>query len=65
MTMKPTRPDSGGATAFLIVDDHADFRHQGRALLEAEGLRVVGEAGDGRSALIRSTNPQERLTKEV
>lgn len=52
MTMDPARPHSGGATTFLIVDDHADFRRQARALLEAEGLRVVGEAADGRSALI-------------
>ena len=38
-------------TSFLIVDDHADFRREARALLEAEGLWVVGEAGDGQSAL--------------
>jgi DNA-binding NarL/FixJ family response regulator len=31
----------------LIVDDHAGFRGWARALLEAEGFRVVGEAGDG------------------
>ena len=38
-------------TSFLIVDDHADFRREARALLEAEGLWVVGEAADGQSAL--------------
>jgi DNA-binding NarL/FixJ family response regulator len=38
-------------TRFLIVDDHGDFRRQARALLEAEGLFVVGEAVDGSSAL--------------
>ena len=35
----------------LIVDDHPSFRAIARALLEAEGLRVVGEAEDGSSAL--------------
>ena len=35
----------------LIVDDHATFRATARALLEADGLDVVGEACDGTSAL--------------
>ena len=35
----------------LIVDDHAGFRSFARALLEAEGFDVVGEAADGTSAL--------------
>jgi DNA-binding NarL/FixJ family response regulator len=35
----------------VIVDDHAGFRSSARALLEAEGFEVVGEAGDGESAL--------------
>jgi DNA-binding NarL/FixJ family response regulator len=35
----------------LIVDDHPGFRTQARALLEAEGFAVVGEAADGASAL--------------
>jgi DNA-binding NarL/FixJ family response regulator len=35
----------------LIVDDHASFRLQARAMLEAEGHAVVGEAADGRSAI--------------
>ena len=35
----------------LIVDDHAGFRVQARALLEADGFDVVGEAGDGTSGL--------------
>ena len=35
----------------LIVDDHAAFRAAARALLEAAGYEVVGEAADGRSAL--------------
>src|SRR6266700_3323207 len=36
----------------VIVDDHAGFRSSARALLEAEGFDVVGEAGDGVSALV-------------
>lgn len=35
----------------LIVDDHPTFRSQARALLEADGFLVVGEAGDGSSGL--------------
>jgi DNA-binding NarL/FixJ family response regulator len=35
----------------LIVDDHAGFRASARALLEAEGFDVVGEAADGEAAL--------------
>jgi DNA-binding NarL/FixJ family response regulator len=39
------------AATVLIVDDHAGFRSFARALLEAEGFNVVGEAADGASAL--------------
>lgn len=35
----------------LIVDDHEDFRASARALLEADGFEVVGEADDGAVAL--------------
>jgi DNA-binding NarL/FixJ family response regulator len=35
----------------LIVDDHSTFRSFARELLEADGFRVVGESGDGASAL--------------
>jgi DNA-binding NarL/FixJ family response regulator len=35
----------------LIVDDHPSFRANARALLEAEGYDVVGEAENGSSAL--------------
>lgn len=35
----------------LIVDDHPTFRATARALLQAEGFDVVGEAADGASAL--------------
>ncbi|HWC25067.1 MAG TPA: response regulator transcription factor [Solirubrobacteraceae bacterium] len=35
----------------LIVDDHAAFRVVARALLQADGYDVVGEASDGRAGL--------------
>src|SRR5690606_19884245 len=39
------------AISVLLVDDHVLFRQALRHLLEAESdIRVVGEAGDGRSA---------------
>lgn len=44
-TMRAVRP------TVLIVDDHEGFRASARALLEAEGFDVVGEAGNGAEAL--------------
>ena len=38
-------------TRVLIVDDHPSFRACARALLEADGFSVIGEAEDGASAL--------------
>lgn len=35
----------------LVVDDHPSFRRCARALLEADGFDVVGEAEDGAGAL--------------
>jgi two-component system, NarL family, nitrate/nitrite response regulator NarL len=35
----------------LIVDDHAVFRASARALLEADGFQVIGEAADGIEAV--------------
>ena len=35
----------------LIVDDHAAFRASARALLQAEGFDVIGEASDGSEAV--------------
>jgi DNA-binding NarL/FixJ family response regulator len=35
----------------LIVDDHPSFRRSARAMLEAGGFEVVGEAPDGSSAI--------------
>jgi len=41
----------GPIVTVLIVDDHPSFRATARALLQAEGFVVVGEAEDGASAL--------------
>jgi DNA-binding NarL/FixJ family response regulator len=38
-------------TRVLIVDDHDSFRRSARAMLEADGFDVVGEAEDVRSAI--------------
>jgi DNA-binding NarL/FixJ family response regulator len=48
-------------TTLLLVDDHAGFRARAKALLEAEGFDVVGEAADGQSALAAA----ERLRPDV
>jgi DNA-binding NarL/FixJ family response regulator len=45
--------DAAVRPTVLIVDDHDDFRASARALLEAEGFAVVGEAGDGLEAIAR------------
>jgi DNA-binding NarL/FixJ family response regulator len=43
--------DHGLMRTVLVVDDHPTFRATARALLEAEGFDVVGEAEDGVGAL--------------
>jgi DNA-binding NarL/FixJ family response regulator len=43
--------DRGVRPTVLVVDDHADFRHSARTLLEAEGFSVIGEAADASTAL--------------
>ena len=35
----------------VIADDHPSFRASARAILEAEGFEVIGEAEDGASAI--------------
>jgi DNA-binding NarL/FixJ family response regulator len=44
-TISPMRP------TVLIVDDHAAFRTSARALLQAEGFEVIGEATGGAEAV--------------
>jgi DNA-binding NarL/FixJ family response regulator len=41
----------GNVRSLLIVDDHDGFRAWARDVLTEEGFDVVGEAGDGRSAI--------------
>ena len=52
--------DGAVAWSVLIVDDHAGFRRSARALLEADGFDVLGEAADGESAVeeARRLRPQ-------
>jgi len=42
---------SPGVPTVLIVDDHPSFRSAARALLQAAGYDVVGEAENGASAI--------------
>jgi DNA-binding NarL/FixJ family response regulator len=51
----------GTVTTVLIVDDHPSFRASARAMLEAGGFDVVGEAEDGVHAL----EAVERLHPDV
>jgi DNA-binding NarL/FixJ family response regulator len=54
----PADADTGRAMppSILIVDDHRTFRNAARALLEADGFDVVGEAPDAADGLARSTD---------
>ena len=47
----------------LIVDDHSGFRALARRMLENEGYRIVGEAGDAASAIdaARALEPELAL----
>jgi len=49
------------AASVLIVDDHAVFRSRARALLEAAGYDVVGEAADAVGAIAAT----QRLDPDV
>jgi DNA-binding NarL/FixJ family response regulator len=51
MAGKPGLCHDERVMSVLIVDDHPSFRSCAKALLEAEGFQVVGEAADGESAL--------------
>jgi len=51
MTATCPAADLGARRRLLIVDDHAGFRAFARALLDAEGFSVVGEAVDGAAAV--------------
>jgi DNA-binding NarL/FixJ family response regulator len=47
----PICHDEQVAPTVLIVDDHPSFRASARAILEADGFTIVGEAADGTSGL--------------
>jgi DNA-binding NarL/FixJ family response regulator len=53
--------DDSAVMSVLIVDDHPSFRANARALLEAEGFDVVGEAEDGGSALSEAARLRPEL----
>ncbi|MEV5962597.1 response regulator transcription factor [Kribbella sp. NPDC051952] len=40
-----------GAARILIVDDYVLFRSSARRMLESHGFDVIGESGDGSSAI--------------
>lgn len=43
-----------GVISVLLVNSHNGFRRGLRRLLEAEGLNIVGEAGDGCAGVVAS-----------
>jgi DNA-binding NarL/FixJ family response regulator len=53
--------DRGMRRTVLIVDDHDGFRESARALLEAEGFAVVGDAADWAAAIAAA----DRLRPDV
>lgn len=48
------RDDGPVSNTVLIVDDHAGFRAAARSMLELAGWKVVGEAGDGATAVFQA-----------
>jgi DNA-binding NarL/FixJ family response regulator len=50
--------DQGESPTVLVVDDHVGFRAEARALLELDGLDVVGEAGTVAEALALTAHLQ-------
>ena len=50
-------------TTVVIADDHPSFRSSARAILQAEGFEVVGEAEDGAGAIaaVRELGPDVLL----
>jgi DNA-binding NarL/FixJ family response regulator len=45
----------------LVVDDHVDFRASARAVLEAGGFDVVGEAGTGADGIRAAERLRPRI----
>ncbi len=59
----PVCHDSLVGQTVLIIDDHASFRASARAILEADGFEVIGEAENGADALrlLRDLRPTVAL----
>jgi DNA-binding NarL/FixJ family response regulator len=57
----PSRDTIRTMNTILIIDDHEGFRAQARALLEADGFTIVGEAADGASGLAAARRMQPDL----
>jgi len=55
--------DAFVSRTLVIVDDHPSFRASARAILEADGFDVIGEATDGTTALtlLRQLRPDVLL----
>jgi len=51
MSAEPGACDDQSVMSVLIVDDHPSCRAAFKAVLENDGFAVVGEVGDGASAL--------------
>jgi DNA-binding NarL/FixJ family response regulator len=45
----------------LLVDDHAGFRRSARALLDADGFDVIGEADGGEDAITKAASLRPEL----
>ena len=48
---EPSGHHAGVSRTVLIVDDHGPYRVSARAMLEADGFSVIGEAATGMEAL--------------
>jgi DNA-binding NarL/FixJ family response regulator len=60
LALRAARATIESVVSVLIVDDHPSFRACARAVLQAEGFDVVGEAANGAAALeaARALRPQ-------
>jgi DNA-binding NarL/FixJ family response regulator len=57
-TTTPTCDDRAVERSVLLVDDHAGFRAEARAMLEEDDYAVIGEAATSAAALTEATRLQ-------